>query len=191
MKKIKSLSLIFVVLVLILSACQKSEDPMDGSGKYTGYDEIINSLTTGQAYALVESLFHNPILLVADGVYDYDDGVMAAIDAEVYVKNNHGDTVLAGNIQCDGTAYPIATTDQFIWMSGGHHISKLYIDESTNELILSIEATETFDSEGNATYRYYSAEDNIDGTVEDDRLFLSLFEEYTSHGNIIDFTVIN
>lgn len=190
MKKIKSIFYILVVILLMVSACKKKEDPIEVSKESAGYDEIIDSLTIGQAYALVESVSYGPILFVAHDAYDYGDGIMAAIDADVYYRNYQGNIVFAGNIQCDGTAYPIATTDQFIWMGGGHHISKLYIDESTDKLTTSIEATEIFDTEGNATYYNYSEDDSSDENIEDDSLFLSLFDEYVSNGCVTNFTLI-
>jgi hypothetical protein len=51
------------------------------------------------------------------------------------------------------------------------------------------DAEETFDEDGNATYYYFSLDDEFEGEVDDDSHLMQLFDEY-GEADVVDFTVI-
>lgn len=141
------------------------------------YDSIISTLTTDQYYGFAAVGDGYDALLVADGVYDYGDGIMAAIDATVYGLVDD-EPYYAGNVWSDGTAYPIAVYEDNMLMFGGNHQMAManVVDGS---VIIQREAYEEFDENGNATY--FLNEGNIDDIkeLEDDSELAEMFKKYS------------
>ena len=141
------------------------------------YDSIISTLTTNQYYGFAPVGDGYDVLLVADGVYDYGDGIMAAIDATVYGLVDD-EPYYAGNVWSNGTAYPIAVYEDSLLMFGGNHQMAManVIDGS---VIIQREAYEEFDENGNATY--FLNEGNIDDIkeLEDDSELAEMFKKYS------------
>jgi hypothetical protein len=162
----------------------------DNAADDGAYEEIINSLDAGQAYAYADIAgSDNKALLIASGAYDNGDGTMAAIDAEIYCKDKSGEVISYSYITSDGTAYPISEKDGFLYYGGNHHVAKIYIDISNEAVMTKEDAEEVFDTDGNATYYYFSLDEEFDGEVDDDSHLTQLFDEY-GEADVIEFTVV-
>lgn len=149
------------------------------------YDSIISTLTTNQYYAFAEIGEEGyDALLVADGVYDNGDGIMAAIDAKVYGFGNDGQIYEAGNVWSDGTAYPLAVYEQRIMFGGNHHMAMAFVRDGS--VVIEKEADEVFDEQGNATYSYNDG--NIDNVieVEDNSVLTEMYDIYAK-ATVINF----
>ena len=142
------------------------------------YDEIIAGLKTGQAYAFADISTEHEALLVTDGVFENGDGTMAAIDATIYGYDAEGKIIEYGTVMSEGTAYPLAVKEGYLYFGGNHHMGKEYLDESISSVMTKEDATEVFDADAKATYYYFSLDDKFEGEVKDDSHLLSLFEEY-------------
>ena len=153
------------------------------------FDSIIGSLEPGQAYAFAEIDADNDVLLITNGTYDNRDGNMAAIDAIIYGYGADQKIMEYGQVMSEGTAYPLAQKDGYIYFGGGHHVGKEYIDESVSSIITKEDASETFDNNGKATYYYFSLDPKYEGEVADDTNLFRLFDEY-SKATIINFTIV-
>lgn len=143
------------------------------------YDSIISTLTTDQYYAFAGVGEDYDVLLVTDGVYDYGDGIMAAIDAKVYGFDSNGKLYEAGSIWSDGTAYPIAVYEDELLMFGGNH-SMTMANVREASVLIQKEAYEEFDEQGNATY--YLNEGDIDNikVLDDDSVLKEMYEAYAN-----------
>lgn len=155
--------------------------------EYDSYEELINRLGDGMWYAQInlDSAKH-PIMLVTEMTYDYD-GTMAAMDADVYAYNEHGKIVKYGMIASCGTAYPLSKSQDCLYTAGNHHVSKMFVGEQYSAMITLSEAVETFDTDANAYYYYYSLDDEFAGAVEDNTRLVAMFEEFEGV-DIIGFT---
>ena len=142
------------------------------------YDSIISTLTTDQYYAFAGVGEDYDVLLVADGVYDYGDGIMAAIEAKVYGFGNNGELYEAGSVWSSGTAYPLAVYDDVIMFGGNHNMAMANVRDGS--VIVLKEAYEEFDEQGNATYSYMDG--NIDDIkiVDDDSVLKEMYEAYAN-----------
>lgn len=148
------------------------------------YDSIISTLTEEQYYAFAGIGEDYDALLVTDGVYDYGDGIMAAIDAKVYGFGSDGKIYEAGSVWSDGTAYPIAVYENSIMFGGNHRMAMACVRDGS--VIIEKEADEVFDEQGNATYSYNEGDiDNIQ-EVEDDSILSEMFETY-NNATVINF----
>jgi hypothetical protein len=181
----KTLSMIICVLAVtaLFAGCGKAAD----KGEYA---EVIDSLKSGQAYAYVDIAGgEQQALLVADDTYDDGNGHTAAIFAELYCLDTDGSVISYTNIISEGTAYPIEVKDGYLYYGGPHHVAKEYINLEYCSVVTKEDASETFDEEGNATYYYFSLDDEFEGEVDDDSYLTRLFDEY-GEADVVDFTVV-
>lgn len=155
---------------------------------FDSVDELTGILGEDKWYATGQlSTSKESFVLVTDGVYDYGNGTMAAINADLYAQNEQGKIVKYGQLESSGTAYPLMVSDEYIFYAGPHHISKMYIDESCSALLTKESATEIYDEKGKPTYYYFSLEDGFAGKVENDREYERLFSEY-GKAEVVHFT---
>lgn len=139
------------------------------------FESILSTVTTQQYYAFA-AVGDDDVLLVANDVYDYGDGTMAAIDAIVYAVADNGEIYQAGNVWSSGTAYPIAVYDNCLMFGGNHEMSMASVMDGS--VVIVKEAYEQFDEQGNATYFYNEGDiDNIQ-EPEDNSILLEMFETY-------------
>lgn len=186
--KLKKSALWIIAVVLVggiaAAACfwliTQKEDP---------YDKIIKGLKPGQAYAYADFSTEHEALLVTDGVFENGDGTMAAIDATIYGYDAEGKIMEYGTVMSEGTAYPLAVKDGYLYFGGNHHMSKEFLDESVSSVMTKEDATEVFDEDANATYYYFSLDDKFEGEVKDDSHLLSLFGEY-GEAKVVGFKVV-
>lgn len=140
------------------------------------YDSIISTLTSDQYYAFAGVGEDYDVLLVTDGVYDFGDGTMAAIDAKVYGIDSNGKIYESGSVWSNGTAYPIAVYEDVLMFGGNHSMAMANVIDAS--VIIQREAYEEFDEQGNATY--YLNEGNIDDIkiLDDDSALKEMYEAY-------------
>jgi len=150
--------------------------------KYATFTEIIDSLNPEMAFANA-TISETDVLLVASGSYDNLDGNQAAIDSAVFMYDSDGNIAYLGDVECGGTAMPIAVVDGNLVVGGNHFITKYAIADG--ELVIAESAYEEYDASGNATY-YYASEGSEYETVDSDSDLLRLYEEYES-AEIVNF----
>ncbi len=157
-----------------------------GKGKQEDvYDTVISSLTQEQSYAYVEiGEDALPLLLVADGTYDYGEGIQAAIACNVYYAWD-GKVQDLGEIASDGTAYPISFDQDGIYTAGGHYVAR-YLPDAQNKKLAVVEfASEVFDEDGNASYTS-SNQEGEEQTDGDSSVLDALFEKF-GNAKAVDF----
>lgn len=117
------------------------------------YNQTLQNLNSRQTeyYAIVHLKNQEPILLVADAVYDEGSEKTATIDATSYTYN--GTKVeKAASISSGGTAYPLRADENEIYAESAHEVKVYQMDHKKNTLIQTAAYEETFDSDGNASY---------------------------------------
>ncbi len=142
--------------------------------QYATFTEIVDSLNPEMAYANA-TISETDVLLVASGSYDNMDGNQAAIDSAVFMYDSEGNIAYLGDVECGGTAMPIAVLDGNLFVGGNHFITKYAITDG--ELVIAESAYEEYDASGNATY-FYASEGSEYETVDSDSDLLRLYEEY-------------
>ncbi|MCR5556925.1 MAG: hypothetical protein K6F75_05120 [Butyrivibrio sp.] len=146
--------------------------------KYDTFTQIVNDLKPGMGYANA-TLDGTDVLLVSTGCYDWD-GISAAIDSYVFMYNKDGAVVYLGALQSGGTANPLVMYDGKIITATHHTVAKNTV--KNGKLVVVEEASETFDTDGNATYYVGSKK------VNDDTKLSEMFKE-AMEGEIINFQV--
>lgn len=150
--------------------------------KYATFTEIVDSLNPEMAFANA-TISETDVLLVASGSYDNLDGNQAAIDSAVFMYDSDGAIAYLGDVECGGTAMPIAVLDGNLVVGGNHFITKYAITDG--ELVIAESAYEEYDESGNATY-YYASEGSEYEVVDSDSDLLRLYEEYES-AEVVNF----
>lgn len=149
------------------------------------YDSVISGLNSDQYYAFAAVGDEYDLLLVTDSVYDYGDGVMAAIDATVYGFDADGNAMEFGIIESEGTAYPISVSNGCLMYGGNHHVAKTFC--ASGSMITKMDASEVFDEEGNATYYIFDYDNMYEGEADDNTALMALYDEYAT-AVVINFT---
>lgn len=177
-----------MISIMALGGCGQKEAADTATDKLEkaayDYDTVISEMSEEQAYAYIdieEGL--PPILLIAEGTYEYEEGVDAAISCGVYyVWDEKAEKLL--HLSSDGTGYPIAADETAIYRAGLHYIEKYVMNFETNELELVASATEIFDTEGNVTHEGFTkGEMKTDGAA-----FLEQLREEYRAASVVNFT---
>ncbi len=126
---------------------QKASIDISGCDTFT---QIVDKLESGKGYANAK-IGDEDVLLVTSGTYEWEPGVDAAIDADIFIYKDGVPTYLA-TVSAGGTAYPLAIKDGDIYVGGNHFMSKYLID--TGNLVELEEAYVVYDTDGNDTYYY-------------------------------------
>lgn len=125
------------------------ESTIDISGCDT-FTQIVDKLENGQGYANA-TIGDADVLLVSSGTYEWEAGVYAAIDSEIFYYKDGVPTYLA-TVSSSGTADPLKIKDGNLYVAGHHFIFKYLID--SGYLIETEEAYEEYDETGNEIYYY-------------------------------------
>ena len=114
------------------------------------FTQIVDKLEDGKGYANV-TLGDAEVLMVADGTYEWEDGIFAAIDADIFYYKDGVPTYLA-TVGAGGTAYPLSIKDGNLYVGGNHFMSKYLTD---NGFMVELEeAYVQYDKDGNDLYYY-------------------------------------
>lgn len=149
------------------------------------YNDFISGLSEDQYYAFaeLEGLTY-PVLLVADGVYEFDSETLATFFCDVYYVKD-GEVIFLGTIRSDGTAYPIAYSKDGIYTAGHHYTGRYIVDEQTCELVLTEYAKEEF-AEGTGDETYFYTSNDVTEQVSDRTELEALFEKY-NNAEVVNF----
>lgn len=126
---------------------QNSTIDISGCDTFT---QIVDKLADGQGYANVK-IGDADALLVSSGTYEWEPGVDAAIDAEIFIYQDEAPVYL-GTVTAGGTAYPLAIKDGDLYVGGNHFMTTYLID--TGNIIELEEGYVEYDTNGNETYYY-------------------------------------
>ena len=173
-----------------------------GRDEFESYDDVISCLSPGMGYAYIDVLGaegkKENMLIIATQLYDNLDGNMVTIEAYPYIID--GDRVTCGSvITSNGTAYPIAVSDDGILYGGGNHdvqASCLNEDASLRGIMCMASISELFDEDANVSYSgFVRTKNNFDEENETwfDGTDDAYYKEYTDKfrkANIINFTVV-
>lgn len=171
MKKISQMCICLMMLMIIfLVRCASNQTDET-------YNKFISQLAEKQYYAFaeLESIAY-PVLLITDQVYEYEEGVQAAISCEVYYIKD-GKIVAIGEISSEGTAYPVSCSDQGIYTAGHHYVEKYQVDEDLGILTSEENAEEVFE-EGTGKETYFYTINGVKESVENRQKLEMLFEQY-------------
>lgn len=170
-----------------------------GRDTFDSYDEIISMLPSGMGYAYAEILgAEEPVLIVAtEGMYDYENGNMAAIEATPYLKKSDGRVTSGSLLSSGGTAYPIAILDGVIYCGSNHSMSGLSISSDYEDpgIMSMFYLYEEFDTDANVTYGGFIRDTNSlmtdgeDVAEDDDKPLADSYKAYEK-AEPIYFTVI-
>ena len=140
------------------------------------FTQIVDKLEAGKGYANV-TVGDEDVLMVAGGTYEWEQGVFAAIDSEIFVYKDGKPAYLA-TVSAGGTAYPLSVKDGNLYVGGNHFMSKYLVDSGF--MIETEEAYVLYDTDGNDIYYYKTCnsqfEDYDEATAES--RFNDLFEEH-------------
>ena len=150
------------------------------------FTEIVDkALEPGMGYTNV-TLGDTDALLVCSGAYDNMDGNMAAIDSAIYIYDKDGMPRCIGSVASNGTSYPLAEKDGFLY-GGIFHGTCVYTIK--NGELIEVECAWTeYDSDDNESYYY--AKDGEDAVEVDSVDKQSAIEEKYYDANVLNFDVI-
>jgi len=151
------------------------------------YQDIIGNLEKGQAYGFANMAENYDALLVANEVYSDQDGHVLSTAATIYGLDKDGNIMEYGTVESTSTAYPLSTVDGALIFGSHHHVATNILRDGA--LLTKEDALEKFDSDGKATYYYFSLEEEFEGQVEDDKQFASLNAKYED-AIPVNFTVV-
>ena len=126
---------------------------IDGCDTFT---QMVDKLQDGRGYTNA-ALGDVDVLLVADQMYEWEEGSVASIDAEIF-EYKGGAPCYLGYVGCGGTAYPLQIKDGFLYAGGNHYMRKYTVKDDA--LIIAEEVYVSYDSDGKDTYYY-----RTDGTA--------------------------
>lgn len=162
----------------------------EGGGESTSlssYEDLIESLHTGQSYTYAPICEGEDALLVTNGTYDDLEGHMASFDAAVYILGSDNTVHKVTTVQTGGTAYPLAiTSDNKLITISNHSIQIAHIDKSSGKFVIEKESVAVFDAAGEPTYHNYSG-DGAESEITSDSSYMdSLYDEYSEY-EILNF----
>lgn len=164
---------------------QKASVDISGCDTFT---QIVDKLEKGKGYANA-TIGDTDVLLIADGTYEWEEGVYAAIDADIFYYKDRVPTYLA-TVGAGGTAYPLAVKDGNLYVGGNHFMSKYLID--TGYMIETEEAYVKYDTDGSEAYYYRTCNSQFEDYDEETakQRFEELFTEKEG-AEVINFQPID
>lgn len=154
--------------------------------KYGTFTNMIDDFKPGMGYAN-EKVGDTDVFFVSIGCYNGENETKNAIDSSLFVYDYDADKIAyIGQVYSAGTAYPVTITDGYIFVGGHHNVFKYTV--RNNKLVVAEEASEVFDTNGNATY-YYGADGAKAEEVKDDSNLTRLFDEYFT-GKPVEYSVV-
>ncbi len=152
--------------------------------KYATFTKMIDDFKPGMGYAN-EPVGDTDVFFVSSACYNGENDTKNAIDSSLFVYDNDS-IVMIGQVASIGTAYPVTLNDGYIYVGGHHEVFKYTVKD--NKLVVAEEASEVFDTAGNATY-YYAKDGATAEEVKDDSNLTRIFDEYFS-GQPVEYAVV-
>lgn len=137
------------------------------------------------AYAQME-MGGTSIFLVSDGSYQDGDHTYA-ISCDVYRVGADAAPEKLGSLESGGTAYPLSSGADGIYVTSGHSIEVYTIDAANGKLGLARSNTEVYDENGNATY--YRLDDQGQTVESTEEEYIKEWDIYSKVASPIEFTV--
>ena len=137
------------------------------------------------AYAQME-MDGTSIFLVSDGSYQDGDHTYA-ISCDVYRVGADAAPEKLGSLESGGTAYPLSSGADGIYVTSGHSIEVYTIDAANGKLGLARSNTEVYDENGNATY--YRLDDQGQTVESTEEEYIKEWDIYSKVASPIEFTV--
>lgn len=161
---------------------------------FDSYDEVIANLTSGQGYAYIDVYGHDgKVLVITNELYDYAEGVKAAMFGVVYAEND-GEVTYKTVLLSDGTGRPIAVKDGVLFEANQHDVSGYFFNPDGAGIMAKFSVFEEYDEAGTASYSGFVRETN--SFEEDNEKWIATEEEYLACYNEyleakpIEFTVV-
>ena len=126
------------------------------------------------------------IFLVSDGSYQDGDHTYA-ISCDVYCVGADAAPEKLGSLESGGTAYPLSSGADGIYVTSGHSIEVYTIDAANGKLGLARSNTEVYDENGNATY--YRLDDQGQTVESTEEEYIKEWDIYSKVASPIEFTV--
>lgn len=92
-----------------------------------------------------------------------------------------------GSLESGGTAYPLSSGADGIYVTSGHSIEVYVIDAASGKLGLARSNTEVYDENGNATY--YRLDDQGQTVESTEEEYIKEWDIYSKVASPIEFTV--
>ena len=137
------------------------------------------------AYAQME-MDGTSIFLVSDGSYQDGDHTYI-ISCDVYRVGADAVPEKLGSLESGGTAYPLSSGADGIYVISGHSIEVYTIDAANGKLGLDRSNTEVYDENGNATY--YRLDDQGQTVESTEEEYIKEWDIYSKVASPIEFTV--
>lgn len=152
------------------------------------FTQIVDKLADGTGYANAK-IGDEDVLLVASGTFDYGDGRMAAMDAEIFYYKD-GAPAYVGYVEAGGTAYPLAVKDGILYVGNGRGMQKYVITDG--KLAVKEFASVDYDSDSNEHYAYNLDDGNDYAGMdqkEAEQHFTDLFDEF-ENAELVEFSAV-
>lgn len=165
-----------------------------GKNSFDSYEDVIANLTSGQGYAYIDVYGHDgKVLIVTDELYDYAEGVKAAMVGTVYVEND-GEVTYATVLASDGTARPIALKDGILFEANQHNVAGYFFTPEGDAIMVKFSVFEEYNEEGTAAYSGFvretnSFEEENENWISSEADYMACYEEYNA-ASPIEFTVV-
>ena len=137
------------------------------------------------AYAQLE-MDGTSIFLVSDGSYQDGDHTYA-ISCDVYCVGEDAAPFQIGSLESGGTAYPLSSGADGIYVTSGHSIEVYTIDAANGKMGLVRSNTEVYDENGNAAY--YRLDDQGQTVESTEEEYIKEWDIYSKVASPIEFTV--
>ena len=140
------------------------------------FTQIVDKLGAGKGYTNV-NIGGTDVLLVASGVYEWEEGVFGAIDCEIFAYDDNDGIKYLGYAECGGTAYPLAVKDGYLYCGGNHFVRVFTV--KNGELVLVEEAIEGFTEDGKPSIECMGGEEAPHGKLveEPQKMLDSMFKD--------------
>lgn len=156
-----------------------TDEASEGSTLFSSYEDLIASLHVGQSYAYAPICEGEDALLVTSYTFDDLEGHMASTESTIYVVGSSNTVEKVTTVQCGGTAYPIAiTNDNYIITASNNSIKKAYIDAASQSYVIIQESDVEYNSDEDGYYHNYSKENGETDFSKDSAFMDELFDEY-------------
>lgn len=171
-KKICMIGLIAAALCLTACGQKQGENP---------YGNTVAALGDEDAYAFLVMDCPYNVMVTSDLLYNEGTESQAAICCDVYYNTEDGVKNL-GTVMGEGTAYPLAFSEDGIFAASGHSVEKYVISEGTLSMAKGV--YERFDSAGNETYTAAIGGTEMESTESE---YQEMLEQYAA-AQIIHFS---
>jgi len=168
--------LLMAVLCLSLTSCASSEE-------LVSQEEIMANMTEDTYYIMMSRENGDELLLSSEDVYeDGDSNVAAAVT--IYLEQENG-YLKVGEIQSDGTAYPVKSDENGFYVGSGYKVELYDVVDGT--LVLLEGCYVSYDEDGAETYSMEGSEVGKDYTTEEAQSEYEKLEAVYGEAKVIAF----